>query len=494
MSYSKACARFKEVSDLRQSLSLLHWDSAVNLPRGGGAARSDAIAALESIVHAKITEPDLGELLQSAVPDGVWQEANLVLMREQRTRAAAVPADLIAALARATSVCEQVWQQARPRNDWHSVEPKLREVVSLARQRAQALAEVLECDAYDALLDEHEPSLRRSTVDLIFVELAGALPAMIDKVTGHQEQPAAPSGAFSAMDQQAIARELMTAIGFDFERGRLDVSAHPFTSGIRDDTRITTRIDLNDPVKCIMAVIHETGHALYQQSLPEGHKGQPVGDAGGFALHESQSLLLERQVGRGDGFLKFLGPILERHAVGVKADWSAANLRRWVRHVKRGSIRVEADELTYPLHIILRYELEKALMDGGLSVNEIPEAWDSRSIEHLGLSTAGNYADGPLQDVHWFGGHFGYFPTYTVGAVMAAQFHAAADREIDGLDDLVSKGEFSELAKWLELKVHGLGRLKPSMQLLEEATGSPLGTSAFLKHLELRYLAPPGGI
>ncbi len=492
MSYSELHEHFKEIGNLKHSLAMLMWDAPVNMPPGGGAARAEAIGALEKVIHERIAAPHLGELFNSASGRTPWEVANLSEMQKDWTRARAIPANLVSALAQARSTCEQVWQDARPKNDWNRVAVELETVISLTGQRAAALADALDCDPYDALLDEYEPGLSRAIIDPIFAELAKVLPPIIDAAIGRQAQPTTPKGPFPIVRQKALARELMIALGFDFSRGRLDVSAHPFTGGVRDDTRLTTRFDLNDPLKAIMPVIHETGHGHYQQNLPPAWVGQPVGEAGGFALHESQSLLFERQIARGDAFLEFLAPIVQRHAVGAETDaaeWQPENLARLVRHVKRGLIRVDADELSYPLHIILRYELETALIAGSLAVADLPEAWDAKMREHLGLSTADNHKDGVLQDIHFFAGYIGYFPTYSIGAVMAAQFHQSAAREIDGLDQAIRKGKFGELLEWLRLKVHSLGRSKPSMELLADATGKPLGTTAFLQHLNSRYAA-----
>lgn len=492
MSYETLHQRFQEIGNLRQGLAILMWDAPVNMPPGGGADRSEALAALEKVIHERVAAPDLGELLDTAIGRDPWEVANLVEMRREWTRAAAIPASLVSALAKATSVCEQVWQGARPGNDWARVAAELETVVSLTRQRAAMLAEALDCDPYDALLDEFEPGLHRKAIDPIFAELAEALPPIIDAAIGRQAQPKIPEGPFPAVRQEALSRELMSKLGFDFSRGRLDVSAHPFTGGIRNDTRLTTRFDPNDILKSVMAVIHETGHGKYQQNLPASWVGQPVGEAGGFALHESQSLLLERQIARGDEFLEFVAPIIQRHAVGTGTDvpeWQPENLAALVRQVKRGLIRVEADELTYPLHVILRYELESALVDGSLAVADLPEAWGAKMRRYLGLSTAGDHMNGELQDIHFFAGMIGYFPTYTLGAVMAAQLHEAAGRDFDGLDDAIRRGKFDELFEWLRLKVHSLGRSKPSMEVLKDATGAPLGTTPFLNHLKSRYAA-----
>ena len=494
MSYQALHQRFKRIADLNHALSMLSWDEAVMMPTGSGDERAEALATLTGMVHELTSAPQTGELANAADTGELdaWEAANVARIRHDWRTAQAVPGDLVIALSRAVSACEQAWRPARGQNDWAAVAPKLGTVVDLTRQRAQALAEALDCQPYDALLDDYEPGLTRADIDPVFEQLGAVLPGMVDDAMARQARGIVPEGPFTIDRQKALAQELMAAVGFDFERGRLDESHHPFCGGAAGDTRITTRYNEDDFLESMFAALHETGHAMYQQGLPSAWRGQPVGEAGGMALHESQSLLMEMQVCRGAPFLEFAAPIIQRTLLGAETGdraWQADNLRRLAAKVERGFIRVDADELTYPLHVILRYRLETALLDGSLAVDDIPDAWDEGMSASFGLSTAGNYADGCMQDVHWFAGLIGYFPSYTLGAVMAAQIFRAAKAGIPDLDAAVRAGRFGVLFDWLRDKVHGRGSLLGTRELIAEVTGSDLGTRAYVDHLRTRYLA-----
>ena len=492
MSYPALHERLRRIGDLNHALAMLSWDEAVMMPAGSGAVRAEALATLAGMVHELTAAPENGELLDAAVGEELdpWQAANVEKVRHDWATARAVPADLVRALSLATSACEQTWRGARGENDWGAVVDGLGTVVELTREKAQALATALECDPYDALLDNYEPGLTRAAIDPVFDELGAALPDMVDDAIVRQTTGRVPQGPFPIERQEALGRALMAEVGFDFERGRLDVSHHPFCGGDPDDTRITTRYNEHDFLESMFAVLHETGHAMYEQGLPGAWRGQPVGQAGGMALHESQSLLMEMQVCRGAPFIGFAAPIIQRTLLGAETDaveWRPDNLVRLAAKVERGYIRVDADELTYPLHVILRYRLETALLDGSLSVADIPDAWHESMSSSLGLGTEGNYADGCMQDVHWFAGLLGYFPSYTLGAVMAAQIFRAAREGIPGLDDAIAEGRFHVLFDWLREHVHGQGSLRPSLELVADVTGARLGTGAFLDHLRTRY-------
>ena len=492
MGYDALHERFARIGDLNHALAMLSWDEAVMMPTGSGTVRGEALATLAGIVHELTAAPETGELVDAAADGELdpWQAVNVAKIRHDWVTARAVPADLVRALSLATSGCEQTWRVARGENDWGAVVGKLRTVVDLTREKAQALAAIFDCDPYDALLDSYEPGLTRGDIDPVFAELEAVLPDMVDDALARQPVAIAPPGPFPIERQEALGRALMAEVGFDFDRGRLDVSHHPFCGGDPDDTRITTRYNRNDFLESMFAVLHETGHAMYEQGLPADWRGQPVGSAGGMALHESQSLLMEMQVCRGLPFIEFAAPIIQRTLLGAETDaaeWQADNLVKLAAKVDRGYIRVDADELTYPLHVILRYRLETALLDGGLAVDEIPDAWHEGMSASLGLSTAGNFADGCMQDVHWFAGLIGYFPSYTLGAVMAAQIFRAARDRITGLDDAIREGAFHVLFDWLRRHVHGRGSLLPSLNLVADVTGSKLGTGAFLDHLRTRY-------
>ena len=486
--------RFRTIGHLRHAESMLSWDEAVMMPSGGGKMRADALAALAGTVHSLEAAPDIAELTDTALAqeDDPWRCANLRQMARVSRRARALPEDLVTALTRASAASEQIWRTARGANDFDAVTKGLEEVLGLTRERGHALAEAAgdSTEPYDALLDEYEPGLTRAAIDPIFGELRYVLPDLIDRAISRQVPAEAPTGPFSIAAQAHLGRTLMRNMGFDFERGRLDVSHHPFCGGEPDDARITTRYDEGDFLKSMFAVLHETGHALYEQGLPPAWRGQPVGVAVGMALHESQSLLMEMQVCRSAPFLAFAAPIVRR-AFGVDETdptWSAANLARLATRVERSFIRVDADEATYPLHIVLRYEIETALLDGSLAVRDIPDAWDEKMQSYLGIGTAGNFKDGCMQDVHWFAGLIGYFPTYTLGAVTAAQLWQAARAALPGVEDAIGAGDFAPLLHWLRDNIHGQGRVMAGSDLIVRATGRPLGTEAFLSHLRARYL------
>ena len=492
MGYETLHSRAKRIGDIGHAVAMLSWDEAVIMPNGGGTARAEALATLKDAAREILAAPETGDLLDAAADDELdpWQAANVALLRRQRERALAVPADLAIALSKAASACEQAWRPARAANDWEAVEEKLGTVVQLTRQQATALGEALGCTPYDALLDEYEPGLDSARVDAIFAELKSALPPLIDRAIEQRPPMPPPAGPYPPERQAALGRALMTALGFDFECGRLDVSHHPFCGGEPDDTRITTRYDEDDFLKSMFAVLHETGHALYQQGLPAAWRGQPVGEACGMALHESQSLTMEMQLCRSRAFLVFAAPLLQRHLLGAKtsaAEWQPDNLWRCATTVQRSAIRVDADELTYPLHVIARYELETALLDGSLSVADLPTAWRDGMVRLLGVDTADDLANGVMQDTHWFGGLVGYFPCYTLGAVIAAQLFQSAKAQLGDVEDAVRAGDFRPLLEWQRGNIHQWGCLKPTFERVAEATGAELGTAAFLEHLRTRY-------
>jgi carboxypeptidase Taq len=360
----------------------------------------------------------------------------------------------------------------------------------LSREQAQALGEAKGLSPYDALLDGYEPDLRSADVSAEFAALKEFLPPLLDQVLDAQ-QPALPlEGPFPVAAQQQLCEATMAVLGFDFNRGRFDVSHHPFCGGIPDDTRITTRYEESGFFESLMAICHETGHALYQQGLPVTYRDQPVGDALGAATHESQSLLMELQVCGSREFIEFLAPEI-RAAFGRDASdpaWSAQNLYRHSTHVERSLIRVYADEITYPLHVILRYELEQGLISGELAVKDLPEAWNAAMQSYLGRSTEGDFANGCMQDVHWFAGLYGYFPTYTLGALAAAQWFATARNADAQILEGISRGDLQPLLTWLRANIHGQGRRLSLQPLLTEVTGQPLNSEFFRQHLRARYL------
>ena len=488
-------ARFKRLTILAEAAGLLRWDQSVNMPRGGAAARAEQLAGLQLLRHELLTDPRLPELLDAAdaAEDDGWHRANLREMRRIHLHAAAVPPDLVEALARAGSDCEMIWREARPANDFAAVAPSLAGLLDLLRRVGEAKASALGCAPYEALMDQYEPGARLRRIEPLFAGLARLLPDLLERIRARQAagpRPLPLPGPFSPDAQRALGLELMRRLGFDFEHGRLDASLHPFCGGVSEDVRLTTRYDERDFASSLMAVLHETGHALYKRGLPARWRYQPVGGARGMALHESQSLLIEMQACRSREFFAFAAPLIRRTFAAGGPAWTAENLHLSFTRVAPGPIRVDADEATYPAHVILRFRLEKALLDGALAVDDLPGAWREGMRELLGVVPAGD-ADGCLQDIHWYHGSFGYFPAYAMGALAAAQLFAAARRARPGIPRSIAAGDFAPLLGWLRDNLHARGSSRSTDELLFEATGAPLGIAAFERHLRARYLEEP---
>lgn len=492
--YAALEKRFARLSAIGGAIGILGWDTQTMMPDGAADARAEQTATLSVLAHEILTDPRVADDLAAAETDAAltgWQRANLREMRAAHTRATAVPGDLVEALSKATSACEMAWRTARADSDFPALLPTLTEVLARVRDSAAAMGAALGLTPYDALLDEHDPGSRAVRIDAVFDELAGFLPGLIGAALERQAAlpaPIAPEGPFPVAIQRELGERLMRQAGFDFTRGRLDVSLHPFCGGADDDVRITTRYDEADFTKALMGVLHETGHALYEQGRPAAWRGQPVGDARGMAAHESQSLIIEMQAARTAEFLSWLGPVAQSAFGGTGPAWEVDNLCRHYTRVERSFIRVDADEVTYPAHVILRYRLEKALIAGDLALADLPGAWNDGMRDLLGVVPPDDRR-GCLQDIHWPGGGWGYFPTYTLGAMTAAQLFDAAARAVPDIRPALARGDFAPLVGWLRDKVHGQGCLPPSTDaLLEHATGRPLDAAVFRRHLEARYL------
>jgi carboxypeptidase Taq len=393
-------------------------------------------------------------------------------------------------LSRAKSQAEAVWRTARPADDFAMALPGLERVLDLTREVAVAKAEAFGSSPYEALLDEYEPGGSTALIDRLFDELSGFLPELLDAALARQATrpvPPAPQGPFPTALQRRAALTLMERIGFDFAHGRLDESAHPFCGGTPDDVRLTTRYDEADYARALMGVLHETGHGLYERGLPVEWRRQPVGEARGMAMHESQSLLLEMQVCRSRAFARFAAAILREAFGGQGEAWEPEAMYRRQIRVEPGPIRVDADEVTYPAHVILRYRLERAMLAGDLAPRDLPAAWAVGLKQAIGI-VPGSDREGCLQDIHWYDGAWGYFPTYTLGALIAAQVFAATRAAIPELLPTIERGEFAPLLGWLRTRIHGKGSLLSTAALIEAATGAPLGVAAFERHLRERYL------
>jgi carboxypeptidase Taq len=486
--YQQLEAQFARIATINEAAAMLGWDAAAMMPPGGAQARGEQLSTLAGLAHEQLTASAIAENLAAATPSADPAEAkNLELMYEAHLRATALPRDLVEARARACSACETIWRGARENADFSAVRAALAEVVRLTRESASILGAAINLSPYDALMSQYQRGITAADVAPIFTNyeafLAKALPAALEH-QAKNPQETLPPGPYGAKIQEILCRQLAEAAGLDFTHARLDRSAHPFCGGTPTDIRITTRYDESDPLSAITGVLHETGHALYEQNLPSRFQRQPVGEAAGMATHESQSLIVEMQAVRSDAYLAYLAPIL---ASAFDKPVTAAALKRRLRHVERSFIRVEADELTYPAHIILRFQLEQALISGDLAVADLPAAWNDGLTRLLGI-TPPDDRQGCLQDIHWYDGAIGYFPSYTLGAMAAAQLMAAARKNIPELDAALGRGDFSPLTGWLSENIHAHGSRFGFNELLQAATGEKLNPVAFERHLTERYL------
>ena len=471
--------------------AIASWDRNAMMPPGGNEARAAAEAELQALIHRQRTDPAMGGWIAAAGSErlGDWEVANLREIARDWREACALPDDLIEAKALAGARCEHAWRSQRPANDWRGFLENFREIVRLSREEAQRLSDHLGLAPYDALLDRFEPGVRGADIDRIFGDVRTWLPGLIENVQARQSQhpPVDAQGPFPVDAQRALNREVMALLGFDFKAGRLDESAHPFSGGVPEDVRLTTRYSEDDFARSLLGTIHETGHARYEQNLPRQWLDQPVGSARSYGIHESQSLSFEMQLARSRPFLGLLAPLLKKH-FGDQPAFDPDNLYRLWTRVKPGLIRVDADEVTYPAHVILRYEIERPLIEGSIEPEDVPALWDEKMKFLLGLDTRGNYRDGCLQDVHWTDGAFGYFPSYTLGAMYAAQWFAAMRRDAPDLDARIAAGDLTAVFDWQRDHIWSQGSRWTTPELVDRASGETLNPAHFRQHLEHRYL------
>ena len=491
MNRYEALTTYLRESDALQSASrLLQWDQEVMMPPMGDAARSDAQAALAKIHHERITSPQLDELASESAansqPGSIEaRQAQLVLRDIDRNRRVSV--SLVEELAKTCARSQATWQKAREARDFSMFRPHLEEVVRLKRAEGECLRNQGQ-SPYDALLNDYEFGMGTREWDAILDALEPRLQALLPKILAHQEKAhkrvaacTALRGPFAAQDQMEAGKYLATAIGYDFAQGRLDLSVHPFSETMHaGDSRITTRLDPADLTSSFFSVLHETGHALYEQGLPPQWAGTPLGMAVSMAVHESQSRLWENIVGRSRAFWTREKPAVD----GLIPQFKDIPLETFLEEanlVQPSLVRTESDEVTYNLHILIRYRLEKQLIAGDLAVADLPEAWNQAYQKMLGI-VPGNLVEGVLQDVHWAAGSFGYFPTYTLGNLLSAQFYAAAAKVVDVDDPAALRG-------WLRREIHSRGHLLDTQELVRTVTGSELSAEPFVAYLEGKYLA-----
>ena len=493
--YQQLEEEFRRLHAFRGALAVLRWDAAVMMPRASADVRGEQLAAIEMECHAILVSPKVSRLIDRATANAQglehWQVANLREMRRQRDHALATPNTLVSRLAKASARAELQLREARRTNRYEDFAPHLEEVVHLTHDRAALLGQHLNLSPYDALLDEFSPGVSTTDIDVLFKALARRLPALVREAIELQiATPAVPlQGKFPLAKQRALSMEVMKALGFPFERGRLDESEHGCTEGMAGDIRVTTRSDINDPFQGLLGALHETGHALYDIGLPREWHDQPVGRNRGMALEESQSLLMEMVLARSRPFATYLQPLLEKHYGVTGQEWQAENIYRHLTRVRHGLLRIDADELTYPAHLLMRYELEKRLLSGELPVADLPEAWASAAEMRLGIVPQ-NLAEGCLQDLDWAVGRFGYFPASAVGALISMQLWEKVQATREDLDEEIIRGDFAGLVGWLAETVHALGANMTVQELVQDATGRPLSAAPALRYLEHKYLEP----
>ncbi|UVT14923.1 MAG: carboxypeptidase M32 [Nitrospira sp.] len=492
--------RLLEIQRINSAASVLSWDQETYMPAGGGEARAEQIAVLQGLAHQKLVSSEVQDLLsqwvdpatgQAADQAGeIWDEPSRSLLREiwrDFSRAKKLPSDFVVTLSRECSLAQQVWVEAKEQNKFSLFLRNLRTVLQLKREEAHYLG--YQESPYDALLDVYEPGATIAGLRPVFAALKSRLVPLLKQITQSRVHidDNILNHSYDQDRQLEFGRLVLIAMGYDFKRGRLDLSAHPFTTSFHPtDVRVTTRVHEHELQSCLFSCIHEGGHGLYDQGLDQQYFGTPLGDSVSLGIHESQSRLWENCVGRSRPFWRFFYPILQQtfhqQLRGIDVDRFYAAINR----VKPSLIRVEADELTYNLHIMLRFEIEKDLVEDKTQPDDLPDIWNDKMKEYLGIVPPSE-AEGVLQDVHWSFGAFGYFPTYTLGNLYAVQFFDQAKLEMPHLEDEIAAGRLMMLRRWLEQKIHRWGRMFTPEHLAERVTGSTVSPEPFLKYVEQKY-------
>ncbi|WP_435098839.1 carboxypeptidase M32 [Halarchaeum sp. P4] len=486
--YRELLDQYERLTALGGAQGVLSWDQQVMMPEGGNPARSKQLSTLSGLNHDLMTADVVADSLDE-LEDADLTDEQAAVVREierQYVRAERVPRDLVEEISQTSSEALQAWEEARENDDFETFAPYLEKLVELKREYAEHIDD--ERDPYAVLFEDYEPYIDLETAERVLGRLRGELVPLIEEIQASDADLATPfeGETFDPDAQEAFSRDVLDAVGYDWDRGRLDTSTHPFTSGNQFDTRITTRFSEEEPLDSMMSTVHEFGHALYNLGLPREEYGTPLGEDRDLTVHESQSRLWENHVGRSQAFWERFAPTLREQFPSL-ADATARDVYEAANQVYPDNlIRVEADELTYHMHIVLRFEIERGLISGDLDVSEVPEVWDDKMEEYLGVRPETD-TEGCLQDIHWSHGNFGYFPTYSLGSVLAAQLYAHAERDIDDLDAKVAEGDFDALHEWLSERVHRHGCRYTTPELVEEATGEAYTADYFLDYAKSKF-------
>jgi carboxypeptidase Taq len=483
----------KKAAILSSCAGVLEWDERTYMPNKGAAHRGDQKALLSGMIHELFTSPQVGELISKAEAAGLTKDTtstdavNIRELRRQYDKNVKIPKSLVEELARVTTLAESAWIDARKKRDAKEFLPWLEKVIELKRQQAEAVG--YKNERYDALLDDFEPGETAQNIRKVFEGLKPQLVEIVGAIAQSKRKPnvAILEREYSIEKQAILGKIAAATIGFDLEGGRIDITTHPFCSGLGPgDTRITTRYNLNHLGQAFFGIMHETGHALYDQGLDSKYYSLPMGDAVSLGIHESQSRMWENLVGRSKSFWVYFFPMVQRMFWESLGDVSLDELYFAINDVRPSFIRVEADEVTYNLHILLRFEIEHAIFSGELKTADIPAVWNEKFKSYFGI-TPPDDAQGCIQDVHWSSGLIGYFPTYTLGNLYASQFFAKAKKDLVNLDEQFERGQFGQLLEWLRKNIHRHGQRYRADELVKQVTGEPLNPSYLIRHLKEKY-------
>ena len=486
--YEELCERYAHIANVKNSAGVLRWDQQVMMPEGGTPARSQQLSTLSAVHHEQLTDPELGELLDELDGSDLDPEQEAVVreVRHEHERRTEIPSELVEKLTRTQAESQEVWQEAKATDDFEQFAPTLVELRDLHVERAGHIDP--DREPYEVLHEDSERDIPLSKVEEIFDTLREELVSLIEEIRENGDELPSPfveRGPYDEETQMELSQATLDVLGYDRDRGRIDTAPHPFMSGNQFDARVTTRFKPEDPLDALTATIHEFGHATYQLGLSQDHYANPLGESRSAGVHESQSRFWENHVGRTRAFWELFLPTLKEHLPGtedvtVEEAYQAAN-----RIYPENLIRVEADELTYHFHIMLRYEIGRDFVEGNIDVEEIPQLWNEKMDEYLGI-TPDTDTNGALQDIHW-SSRFAAFQGYTIGSVLAAQLNAALREDIDDVDGKIRRGEFEPLREWMTENVHSHGKRYTADQLVEEATGEPLTADYFVEYAREKF-------
>jgi carboxypeptidase Taq len=486
-------ARLGEISDLERARDVLSWDRSTYMPPTGAEARATQIAALARIAHVRFVSDDIGQLLDDLeveveASDYDSFEASLIrATRRKYDRERKLSPELVAELEKATALGETAWEKSREASDFDAFRPHLQQVVDLTIQKAEALG--YDDRIYDALLDDFEPQMSTATVETLFAEMKSELVPLVRAISAQQRDGADPmmTHPYDEQKQWDFGIDVLTRIGFDFDRGRRDRSAHPFTTSFApSDVRLTTRVVRDRFTSALFSSIHEAGHGTYEQGIDPRLDRTPLGDSASLGVHESQSRMWENVVGRSRPFWSFWLPRLKAYFPSQLAGIGLEDFYRAINRVQPSPTRVEADEVTYNLHIFLRFDIENMILERQVSIGQLPELWNSKMEEYLGFRPADD-AEGVLQDVHWSGGLIGYFPTYSLGNLLSVLFYNQAVSDLPDIPAQIERGNFAPLLNWMRTRIHRVGATYTPTELVERVTGGPIRSAPFLSYIWDKY-------